>query len=143
MVDAGLDARDAWRLVAAAEANRAVFNEISEPRLLHEDLWTVNVMIDPSASRPFITGVFDCDRTSWGDPDSDWSVLMAARKPGTERDAFWQSYGPRPATTAALLRQRFYLARNTARSRLEYHRLGRTKDVAATYPALGELLERL
>jgi aminoglycoside phosphotransferase (APT) family kinase protein len=143
MEDASLDAKDAQRLVAAAEAHRAVFDEITVPRLLHEDLWTVNVMIDASASRPTITGVFDCDRTSWGDPDSDWSVLMAARKPGTERDAFWESYGPRPATSAAVLRQRFYLARNTARSRLEFHRLRRAEDAAATYPVLRELLKQL
>lgn len=143
MEDVSLDAKDVRRLVAAAEANRAVFNEITEPRLLHEDLWTVNVMIDSSASKPTITGVLDCDRTSWGDPDSDWSVLMAARKPGTERDAFWESYGPRPSTSAAVLRQRFYLARNTARSRLEFHRMKRTEDVVATYQALSEVLEQL
>jgi hypothetical protein len=30
--------------------------------------------------------------------ESEWTIFMAAKKPGTERDAFWKPYGPRPST---------------------------------------------
>jgi len=139
----GLDATDVREVIAAAEKHRAVLDEITEPRLLHGDLWTVNVMIDPDAPHPTITGVFDCDRTSWGDQESDWAVFMASRRPGTERDAFWETYGPRPSTRAAAFRARFYLARHIGNTRLEHHRLGRPEDVAPTYTDLRDVLEHL
>ena len=77
--DAGLGADDVRQVAEAAARHRAVLDEITEPRLLHGDLWTVNVMIDPDAPESTITGVCDCDRASWGDP-------LAAR----ERSSFGQ-----------------------------------------------------
>ncbi len=37
-------------------------------------------MMESGAPEPTITGVVDNDRTSWGDPESDWTIFMAARK---------------------------------------------------------------
>lgn len=141
--DAGLDSSDVRAVAVAAGKHRAVLDEITEPRLLHGDLWTVNLMMDPGAAEPTISGVFDNDRTSWGDPEADWAICMAASKPGTERDAFWETYGPRPATDAAGIRSQFYLARHIGAIRLERHRLSKTDAVPQTYQQMREVLDRL
>ncbi|MGH3925122.1 MAG: phosphotransferase family protein, partial [Pseudonocardiaceae bacterium] len=141
--DAGLDSADVREVATAADKQHAVLNEVTEPRLLHGDLWTVNVMMEPGAAEPTINGVFDNDRTSWGDPESDWSIFMAAKKPGTERDAFWESYGPRPSTAGAVRRSLFYLAKHTGAIRLERHRLGNADAVPETYEQMRGVLDQL
>jgi aminoglycoside phosphotransferase (APT) family kinase protein len=141
--DAGLDADDVRQVAAAAARHRSVLDRITEPRLLHGDLWTVNVMIDPAAPEPTITGVYDCDRAWWGDPDSDWAVFLARRRPTPERAAFWQSYGPLDGSPGAPLRSLIYQARNVGGSRLERHRLGHHDDVPDTYEQMREVLARL
>lgn len=141
--DAGLDSADVREVVSAADKHQAVLDEVTEPRLLHGDLWTVNVMMEPGAAEPMITGVFDNDRTSWGDPESDWTIFMAAKKPGTERDAFWETYGPRPATPSAARRSLFYLAKHIGAIRLERHRLGNADAVPETYEQMRDVLDQL
>jgi aminoglycoside phosphotransferase (APT) family kinase protein len=138
--DAGLDSTDVREVAAIAIRHRAVLDEITEPRLLHGDLWTVNVMIAPDAPEPTITGVFDCDRTSWGDPESDWPIFMAGKRPGTERDAFWDAYGTLATTPGAAGRSLFYRARHIGAARLERHRLGHAGDVPDTYRELREVV---
>lgn len=141
--DAGLDATDIRTVADAAAGDSAVLDEITEPRLLHGDLWTVNTMIDPGAPEPTITGVFDCDRTSWGDPEADWTIFLATRRPGTERDTFWDTYGPLSATAGAARRSLYYRARHLAGARLEMHRLGHTTDLPATYHDMRDVLAAL
>jgi aminoglycoside phosphotransferase (APT) family kinase protein len=141
--DAGLDATDVREVAAAAARHPAVLDEITQPRLLHGDLWTVNTMIEPGAAEPTITGVFDCDRTSWGDPESDWTIFLATRRPGSERDAFWETYGPLASTPGAARRSLFYRARHLAGARLERHRLGHSTDIPATYDDMRHVLTAL
>lgn len=141
--DAGLDSADVHEVAAAANKHRAVLDEITEPRLLHGDLWTANVMMKPGAAQPTISGVFDNDRTSWGDPESDWTIFMAAKKPGTERDTFWETYGPRPSTAGAARRSLFYLAKHVGAIRLERHRLGNADAVPETYKQMRDALDQL
>jgi aminoglycoside phosphotransferase (APT) family kinase protein len=141
--DAGLGAADVREVAAIARQDRATLDEIGEPRLLHGDLWTGNLMIAAGAAEPTITGVLDSDRASWGDPESDWATHMAATRPGTERDAFWDSYGPLSATPAAARRRLYYLARNRGGGRVELHRLGRRGEVSATYDQLRNVLAQL
>lgn len=141
--EAGLDSADVQEVMAAADKYQAVLNEVTEPRLLHGDLWTVNVMMASDAPEPTITGVFDNDRTSWGDPASDWTIFMAAKKPGTERDAFWETYGSRPSTPSSARRSLFYLAKHIGAIRLERHRLGNADAVPETYQQMREVLDQL
>jgi aminoglycoside phosphotransferase (APT) family kinase protein len=141
--DAGLDAADVREVAAAAARHRAILDEITEPRLLHGDLWTVNTMIAPGAPEPTIAGVFDCDRTSWGDPESDWTIFVAGRHAGSEHDAFWETYGALASTPGAARRSLFYRARYIAGARLERHRLGQSKDVPGTYPEMRDIVARL
>jgi aminoglycoside phosphotransferase (APT) family kinase protein len=139
--DVGLDASDVRRVVELTEDRRGVLDQITQPRLMHGDLWTVNVLIDPEAAEPTITGVVDCDRVSWGDPQSDWTIEMAGRRPGTERDAFWETYPPFTPTPAGEVRASIYRARMLGAVRLERHRLGR--DNASTYADMREVLAQL
>jgi aminoglycoside phosphotransferase (APT) family kinase protein len=141
--DAGLDATDVRAVAAIADRHRPLLDEITESRLLHGDLWTVNTMIAADAPEPTITGVFDSDRTSWGDPESDWSVFMASMRPGSERDAFWETYGAVNATPNAARRSLFYHALNFVGARLERHRLGQAEKVPATYEEMREVIARL
>lgn len=154
LADAGLDAADAHRLAEAAARHRGVLDEITEPRLLHGDLWTVNVLLDPAAPEPTITGVLDCDRGWWGDPLADWTIYRASLRQGAERAAFFDRYGQLPTTAGAELRARFYLARHLIGVRLERFRLavgpaesiGPARPAAAladTYDEVRELLDAL
>jgi aminoglycoside phosphotransferase (APT) family kinase protein len=139
--DIGLDPSDVLEVADRADANRAVLDEITEPHLLHGDLWTVNVLIDPNAATPAITGIVDCDRVSWGDPQSDWTIEMAGRRPGTERDAFWETYPAVEQTPATMVRSLIYRGRMLGLVRLERHRLGR--DDTSTYDDMAQVLDRL
>ncbi|HET6504538.1 MAG TPA: aminoglycoside phosphotransferase family protein [Amycolatopsis sp.] len=142
--DAGLDAGDLTEAVEIAGRHREVFDEISEPRLLHGDLWTTNVLLAPDAPEPTITGVLDHDRSSWGDPAADWGSHVAGQKPEWAREAFWTGYGRRPVPgPAAALRGLIYRALHLGAIRLERHRLGRHAGISATYQDLRAVLDQL
>ncbi|HEX4789114.1 MAG TPA: aminoglycoside phosphotransferase family protein [Actinospica sp.] len=138
-----LEASDARELAATALRRREVLDEVREPRLLHGDLWTINTMLVPDARHPTVSGLFDCDRVCWGDPESDWAIYRAAGRPGTERDAFWETYGPLGTGARARWRRLLYEARNVFAGRLERHRLGLGDKVAASYHEAAAALERL
>ncbi|KAA2253828.1 aminoglycoside phosphotransferase family protein [Solihabitans fulvus] len=139
LVDAGLDASDVREVVAAAAKGSAVLDEIDRPRLLHGDLWVPNVMLDPDAPEPTITGVLDHDRASWGDPAADWVVHIAGLR--AERDPFWETYGRRDeADGSAAWRALIYRARHIGAIRLERHRLGEHARIPDTYQEMREVL---
>jgi aminoglycoside phosphotransferase (APT) family kinase protein len=146
--DAGYDWRDVRDLADEAERLSDVLDEITEPRLLHGDGWTVNVLVDPEAAELRVTGVCDWDRAEWGDPLADWGVQRAVLRPGTERDAFWTGYG-RPRSVARGIRQEIYRARHLLGTRLDLIRPGRVHgaptddEIAANYKEVGEILHRL
>ena len=141
--DLGLDAADVRALAETARRRRDLLDRIAEPRLLHGDLWTINVMIEPNAPEPTVSGVFDCDRTWWGDPESDWAIYRALGKPGDVRNAFWDGYGALVQDQAARWCRLFYEARNLATIRLERHRLGESAGVAASYEEIRAVARRL
>ncbi len=139
---AGLDAADVREVAAKADRDSDILDEITEPRLLHGDLWHANVMITPGEPEPTICGVLDYDRASWGDPAFDWAIFLAGLRPGTERDAFWETYGPPASTPSALRRTLYYRAIHTGAARAERHRLGRP-NVRDTYEDMHQVLQRL
>ena len=63
-------------------------DQVKTPRLLHGDLWPRNVIIEGAGADIHLKAVFDAERAFWGDPVSDW-VLILYGVP----DAFWQGYG--------------------------------------------------
>jgi aminoglycoside phosphotransferase (APT) family kinase protein len=121
---AGLDAGPAHQLIAASRRHRQALDEITAPALLHGDLWTLNLLVDSDPDRPTITGVLDCDAASWGDPMADWTITRVLSRPGTEVDAFWQTYGMPPDDRASRIRALLYQARNVLGARLDIHRRG-------------------
>lgn len=137
--DAGLDDADVREVAALAAKNSAVLDEIAEPRLLHGDLWIPNVRL--AGER--IVGVFDHDRASWGDPAADWSIYEANHRPGTDRDAFWDTYGRPAESPAAAWRAALYRAIHIGAIRIERHRLGRTENIAASYEGMAQVLTEL
>ncbi|MGW7086603.1 phosphotransferase family protein [Streptomyces sp. NPDC054871] len=139
---AGLDAADVRKVQAVAAHNRAVLDEVTEPRLLTGDLWTVNALMNPTAPEPTITGVLDFDRCLFGDPAADWTIRMATAK-NDERTAFWESYGALDRSPAAVWRAQVYEARHLGSVRLERHRLAKTDAVRESYGAMAEVLARL
>ncbi|MFG2227779.1 phosphotransferase family protein [Streptomyces sp. NPDC048644] len=139
---AGLDAADVRKVAAVAAHERAVLNEVTEPRLLTGDLWTVNVMLDAEAEEPTITGVLDMDRAWWGDPAADWTIRMALAKQD-ERVAFWETYGKRDRSPAVVWRSLVYEVRHLGAVRLERHRLGNAAGVKNTYDAVAAVLADL
>ncbi|GAA4234425.1 hypothetical protein GCM10022254_39240 [Actinomadura meridiana] len=138
----GLDASDVRAAAVAAREASAVLDEVTEPRLLTGDLWTVNCLLDAHADVPTITGVVDFDRCEFGDPAADWAVRMASAK-SDERAAFWDAYGEADASPKARWRFRLYQARHLGAIRLERHRLGKTDAVKESYGAMAEVLAEL
>jgi aminoglycoside phosphotransferase (APT) family kinase protein len=139
----GLDSGDVRRVAAAVARDRRVLDEVTVPRLLHGDLWTVNVLLRAGAPEPVVCGVLDHDRAWWGDPEADWPVYIAAREPGRAQDAFWDGYGPRPGGEAAARRFSYYLARHVGALRLERWRTGRADLVPQTYEQIAGVLARV
>ncbi|WP_245679181.1 phosphotransferase family protein [Actinomadura hibisca] len=137
-----LDAADVRKVAAAAAHDRAVLDQVTEPRLLTGDLWTVNALMDPAASEPVITGVVDFDRAWFGDPAADWTIRMATAKQD-ERTAFWETYGVLDRSPAAKWRARVYQARHLGAIRLERHRLAKADAVRDSYGAMAEVLAEL
>lgn len=56
----------AARVRAALDAHGAALDEVTEPRLVHTDLWPGNLFVDPGTGA--LLGVIDPERALWGDP---------------------------------------------------------------------------
>jgi aminoglycoside phosphotransferase (APT) family kinase protein len=54
------------RIRTAVARHRAALAEVTVPALVHTDLWSGNLFVDPSTVR--LTGVIDTERSVWGDP---------------------------------------------------------------------------
>ncbi|MFI6689491.1 phosphotransferase family protein [Streptomyces sp. NPDC050485] len=138
----GLDAADVRKVAAVAAHECSLLDEVTEPRLLTGDLWTVNALLDQAAPEPVITGVLDFDRCLFGDPAADWTIRMATAR-ADERTAFWEPYGALDRSPAAVWRARVYEARHLGAIRLERHRLAKADAVRESYGAMAEVLAGL
>ncbi|MGW2081575.1 phosphotransferase family protein [Streptomyces sp. NPDC001939] len=136
---AGLDTTDLRKVADLVDQHRATFDEITEPRLLSGDFWTINCLLEASAPVPRLSGVIDFDRTLWGDRAADWTIRMAKAKPD-EREVFWETYGPLDQSDAATWRSKIYEARHLGAVRLERRRLGNHEGVAASYGSMKAIL---
>lgn len=139
--DAGLDASDVRQITAEVSRQRSIFDEITEPRLLHGDLWVGNLLIEEGAQLPTVTGLVDSDRTLWGDPEADWPIHVAGEIPYA--GGFWETYGSLPSSPTAHRRRLFYRARHIGATRLERHRLGKAEKIPATHEDMRQVLVSL
>jgi aminoglycoside phosphotransferase (APT) family kinase protein len=145
---AHLDATDVQTVQQLAQTNSILLDEIQQPRLLHGDLWTFNLLIKRDQENPRISAVLDSDSCSWGDPMADWTMFLLhiKRTEGTTRNdlegvqAFWQGYGQPESSKGAHFREQIYYASHFAQSRLERHRQGRDDIVRRTYDKLREII---
>lgn len=142
-----LPSDDVARLCGVVEANRDQLDHIDglqEPRLLHGDLWTANILLDPVADKPTVIGVVDSERAWWGDPFADWTIYRAdARAVTAERHAFWSAYGDRPEGPHVDWRRQIYRGRHLVAERVEAARGGHLDRVGATVAELADVLSTL
>lgn len=97
MVDALLDDAERWQSplgVSSAEIRALVteggyaLNEVTEPRLVHFDLWPGNIFVDDSndGAQPRIAGLIDHERAFWGDPAAELVSLAFGGDTGPGSD---------------------------------------------------------
>ena len=122
----GLETDDIAKLIEVADRNRALLSEITEPRMLHGDLWVGNTMLALDAPEPTITGVYDSG-PAWWVPEADWPIYWrcANRAVG---DTLWEGYGQVGQTERARWRALVYEAKHATALLLEYKRLACTKE---------------
>ncbi|OZC88896.1 hypothetical protein CH254_13770 [Rhodococcus sp. 06-412-2C] len=119
---AGLDTRAAQNALESAQQASDVLDRVTEPRLLHGDLFIPNLILDEDSLR--IVGVLDHDRAFWGDPVADWGIDAMTGRTEAERRAFRDGYGS-PVGDEAVAH--IYRALHAGAIALERHRLGRDR----------------
>lgn len=101
-----------------------ILDTITQPKLLHGDLWPRNVIFDGQGDDIHIKAVFDAERAFWGDPLSDW-VLILYGVP----EAFWRGYGEDLLSTSALPLIKLYQGMYFILNILEAARFGESDDI--------------
>ncbi|NUT95570.1 MAG: aminoglycoside phosphotransferase family protein [Saccharothrix sp.] len=96
MVDALLADAERWESplgVTPGEVRALVadggyaLDEVTEPRLVHFDLWPGNIFVDaPPDGGPRITGLIDHERAFWGDPAAELVSLAFGGDAGPDSD---------------------------------------------------------
>lgn len=60
-VDVKIDISELWKML---DRDRPIFEEITEPRLVHWDCWDGNIFVEGGK----VTGIIDWERSLWADP---------------------------------------------------------------------------
>lgn len=140
----GLDHRPLAAVARCVEAERSLFEAVGAPRLLHGDLWTNNVMLDPEKEVPTVTGVFDVERALWGDPMADWVFhRVAGRRVKEESAGFWRGYGPTEQSPGSARRSLVYEARHLGAVVLESFRHGLSDSLSEAASRLEEVVRAI
>ncbi|MFF9201860.1 phosphotransferase family protein [Streptomyces sp. NPDC014986] len=85
--------RPAGEVAAAIRTAAPALEEVTEPALVHFDLWPGNILVDrPAAGRARIGGLVDGERMVWGDPLADF-VSLALLGDIRQDEAFLAGYG--------------------------------------------------
>lgn len=88
------------RCIRCFEALSEVFDDITEPRLVHGDLWYGNILVDEGGA---FRAIIDNDRSFFGDPDFDLMLPWMPSEP------FMEGYGSGVDTSIrAILRRKLY-----------------------------------
>ncbi|GHO84967.1 phosphotransferase family protein [Dictyobacter formicarum] len=150
-----LDAADMCALLDLVLAHQDLLDEVRQPRLLHGDLWTFNLLVKRGGEHqvPAICAVLDSDRCWWGDPLADWTMFLLHIKATESPDpkvvagtqAFWQTYatGAEPSDPSAQFRLHVYYGMNFGGARLELYRQHNHARVSQTYQRMQEILDFL
>lgn len=143
LISAHLDATDMRHILDITISHQALLDEIGQPRLLHGDLWTGNVLVRREEDGLRIAAILDCERSSWGDPWSEWTMFLLDLHAGTEADAFWEGYGSLEEGAGARFRKLIYKGQCLAGARLEQHRLHHAGMVERSYRDVQAVLQEL
>jgi aminoglycoside phosphotransferase (APT) family kinase protein len=142
MIEFRLDAHDFRQAFAAITLNSDLLDEITEPRLLHGDLWTPNILLAEDGREPRIVGLVDHDRAWWGDPAADWSFSVLAGN-AEAKAAFLSTYGRIAVNDAVQWRSTVYRMLHLGAVRLERRRTGEFSKIAESYDEMRRLLKQL
>ncbi|MUT65208.1 phosphotransferase family protein [Paenibacillus sp. NEAU-GSW1] len=80
-------------------AHMDVMDDVTEPALVHWDLWDGNVLVDEGR----VTGLIDFERAFWGDPLIEFYFGRFTGHP-----AFFEGYGHAPLTSSEKKRRALY-----------------------------------
>jgi len=83
--DSGTD-----EFIALLQQGAHLLDEISQPKLIHGDLWPKNVLFIRQNGQLKITGLLDAERGFWGDPMAEWIYHYLEIPP-----VYWAGYGER------------------------------------------------
>ncbi len=140
---AGLDASDLRTVREIADTNKAYLDEISQPRLRHGDLWTVNILVKREQAGPRISAVLDGDGVSWGDPLADWTIFLVQLHKPTGSTAFWETYGQPEQNTSWRIRNLIYYCQHIGGARLECWRNHIDRAVQKSYKDIQKAITEL
>lgn len=130
--------------LALAAEGAAALDAVGEPRLLHGDLWTFNVLVRTGIDGATISGVLDYDRACWGDPLLEWTFHLLPRRATTDEQAiFWEAYGRPPADDASRFRIALYEVFHIGQVLTDVRRRNRDDLLPHVYAALAEALAAL
>ena len=119
-------------------------DEIQNPRLLHGDLWSFNILISRGEKGPPIVGILDADRAWWGDPMADWTMFILAHTDKEEgHSRFWQAYRTPEDPPGSRFRVYVYDAMHAATAFIWASRLQDEGTVTKARGTLGEVAEAL
>jgi aminoglycoside phosphotransferase (APT) family kinase protein len=138
-----LDSRDVRAVLAIAQTHAHILDVITQPHLLHGDLWHQNVLADWVGDAPQIVGVLDTGFATWGDPPYDWTLIRLSLRPPAESASFWESYGPLDPSADAQFRTSIYQARSLGVSLVETLRLQQIEGHRWVRGKLHEITARL
>jgi aminoglycoside phosphotransferase (APT) family kinase protein len=141
-----LDVTDLRSVLVIVQGQTAALDAITQPRLLHGDLWLFNILVSRGLEGPTISGILDADRAWWGDPLADWTMFVFAmeapeKHPGHAR--FWQAYGAVEQALETAFRQAVYEAMHIGTAMAWASRHGDTDTVQRGKRDLRAVLKRL
>jgi aminoglycoside phosphotransferase (APT) family kinase protein len=137
------DSQDVRAVLAIAQTYVPILDAITQPYLLHGDLWHQNLLVGWVSANPQIVGVLDTGFALWGDAPYDWTLIRLSLSPPTESASFWDTYGQLDLSVDAQFRTRIYQARSLGVSLVETLRLQRMEDHRWVQRKLHEITRRL
>ncbi|MGW7510389.1 phosphotransferase family protein [Streptomyces massasporeus] len=100
-------------LARTAASAYGALDEVTDPRLVHFDLWRGNILVDRTGGEVRIGGLIDGERMFWGDPLADFvslALLGDIRKDEEFLAGYREAGGRARFGTAARLRLALYRA---------------------------------
>lgn len=83
-----LPCEDARRFLQLLQKHQNHLDAVTQPSLVHGDLWLKNILIERNDGSANISAVLDAERAFWGEPAAEW-IFSFFDLPAV----FWQQYG--------------------------------------------------